>query len=272
MYSERLLSYRGLPMMLTRTSLLLSLFWLSCLANGRVVQAQNFSTVTINFGPTANVSDRFQRETEAATRSVPPQVWQTLDEAGWRIQLAEFVVDAAPALRGVRPNGWPRHLTWDNSDAIHLPTSKLLILAEKRRNRAGEIVASSRVAGVLRHEIGHAFDMAVRQNMQSLSASPQFVQAYEWDRSHVAPRDRGSLGYYLQDSRSGLQETFAEAFAAVLGGGSSDIEPEAFEAHFPRVTAFARRAIRDPAASRVVATPSRGVRQTTVRRRFIRRR
>jgi len=258
--------------MLYRTSLLLSLFWLSDLVVGRSVLAQDLSAVTISLVSATSVSDRFQRETQAATRSVPPQVWKTLDEAGWRVQLAEFIVDAAPSLRGVRPPGWPRHLTWDNSDAIHLPTAKLLVVAEKRRNRAGDIVASSRVAGVLRHEIGHAFDMAAGGRSQNLSGSHQFVQAYQQDISRIAPVDRGSLAYYLQDSRSGLLETFAEAFAVVLGGGSSDIEPAEFETHFPRVMAYTRDVIAKPAASSVATTPTPVVSGTTVRRRLIRRR
>ncbi|MBI2477581.1 MAG: hypothetical protein HYV60_02700 [Planctomycetia bacterium] len=253
--------------MLSKTSLLLTLFWLSSLVVARDLLAQDLSSVPVSLVSAASVSDRFQRETEAATRSVPPQVWTTLDVAGWRVQLAEFVVDAAPSLSGVRPPGWPRHLTWDNSDAIHLPAAKLLVVAEKRRNHAGEIVASSRVAGVLRHEIGHAFDMAAGTRSQNLSASPQFARAYQQDIRQIAPEVRRSLAYYLQDSRSGLQETFAEAFAVVLGGGSSDMEPAAFETHFPRVMAYTREAIAKPVASSVAPTPSRAVSKTAARRR-----
>lgn len=257
--------------MLTRTSLLLALCSLGSLTADRISLAQEFTTATISLVSATSVSDRFQRETEMATRSVPPQVWKTLDDAGWRVQLAEFVVDAAPSLRGVRPTGWPRHLTWDNSDAIHLPTSKLLVLAEKRRNRDGEVVASSRVAGVLRHEIGHAFDMASAGSKQNLSASQQFVQAYQQDVSRIVQADRARFTYYLQDSRSGLQETFAEAFAVALGGGSSDIEPTAFEASFPRVMSYTRRAIEQPVATTTEAAPPRAA-GVTIRRRFIRRR
>ncbi|MEO8493629.1 MAG: hypothetical protein ABI614_01060 [Planctomycetota bacterium] len=259
-------------MMLTRTLLLLTLFWLGGLVAEQALVAQDLSTVPISFVSTTRVSARFQRETEVATRSVPPQVWKTLGEAGWRVQLAEFVVDAAPALSGVRPPGWPRDLTWDNSDAIHLPTSKLLVVAEKRRNRAGEIVDSSRVSGVLRHEIGHAFDMAASGSHEFLSASPQFMWAYQQDVSRIPSRDRGTLAYYLQDGRGGLRETFAEAFAVVLGGGSSDIEPADFESQFPRVMAYTRAAIDKPVALSVTAAPTASASGTIVRRRLFRRR
>ncbi|HUG68338.1 MAG TPA: hypothetical protein VMM76_11335 [Pirellulaceae bacterium] len=258
--------------MLTRTSLLLSLCCLSSLATERASPAQDFPTVAISLVSATSVSDHFQRETENATKSVPPRVWKTLEDAGWRVQLAEFVVDAAPSLRGVRPNGWPRHLTWDNSDAIHLPTAKLLVVAEKRRDRNGEIVASSRVAGVLRHEIGHAFDMAASRRGQSLSASPQFMEAYRHDMSRIPHADRDLLAYYLQTGQSGSQETFAEAFAVALGGGSSDMEPAVFEASFPRVMAFARASIAGPAPTGTVTTPTRAAQATTIRQRLIRRR
>jgi hypothetical protein len=258
--------------MLFRTSLLLTLIWLNGLVAGRGLLAQELSAVAVSLVSATSVSDRFQRETESATRSIPPRVWQTLDDAGWRVQLAEFVVDAAPSLRGVRPRGWPRHLTWDNSDAIHLPTAKLLVLAEKRRNRSGEIVASTRVAGVLRHEIGHAFDMAAGRRSQNLSASPDFARAYQQDISRLAAEDRGALAYYLQDGENGFQETFAEAFAVVFGGGSSDILPTDFETHFPQVMAYTRAVIDKPVDSTAPTTPPRVVPTRIARRRLVRRR
>ncbi|MBC8350767.1 MAG: hypothetical protein H8E66_02190 [Planctomycetes bacterium] len=248
----------------------ISLVFACLLLNAVTVSAQE--SAAIQLLSTARVSDRFRRETKTAGQSVPPVVWKTLGDAGWKVQLAEFVVDAAPSLRGVRPPGWPRHLTWDNSDAIHLPKSKLLVLAEKRRNRTGKIVPSSRVAGVLRHEIGHAFDMAAGSSGQKLSASPQFVRAYQQDTSRIVPSHRESLGYYLQGNRIGLEETFAEAFAVSLGGGSSDIEATAFESHFSQVMAYTQKSIVAPNAPSVLDPPSRVTTSTPLRRRLIRKR
>ena len=195
---------------------------------------------------TPTISERFHRETALATQSVPTQVWNTVEAAGWSVQLTEFVVDAAPALHGVRPRGWPAHLTWDNSDAVHLPTSKVLIVAEKRRNRAGQVVANTRTAGVLRHELGHAFDMATGGQNRHLSASTEFVAAYQRDVAQLSPSNRARFAYYLQGSRAGWEETFAEAFAATLGGGTTGVEPAAFESAFPSVPLFVRAAIEDP--------------------------
>jgi hypothetical protein len=128
------------------------------------------------------------------------------------------------------------------------------------------------VAGVLRLEIGHAFDMAAGRRGQTLSSSQQFLEAYWHDISRIASADRDSLAYYLQAGRSGAQETFAEAFAVALGGGSSDMEPAAFEANFPQVMTYARESIADPGPAETMATTSRGVPQTTFHRRLARRR
>lgn len=208
--------------------------------------ASSGQTNPVRFAVATTVSDSFHRQTEDATRTIPNQVWETLEQSGWRVQLAEFVVDAAPSLRGVRPRGWPRNLTWENSDAIHLPTSKLLVVAEKRRNSSGEIVSSSRVAGVLRHELGHAFDMAVGGNLQFLSSRADFVRAYHLDVQNLSVDQREIYKYYLQGVRAGWQESFAEAFAVALGGGSSDVDPEDFKMAFPSVVKFVRKVIDEP--------------------------
>ncbi len=226
----------------------------------------------IRLASATRVSDGFQHETEAATKSIPLHVWKTLLDAGWQVKLAEFVVDAAPSLRGVRPPGWPRHLTWDNSDAVHLPTHRLLVIAEKRRNRVGEIVASSRVSDVLRHEIGHAYDMAAGNGSRHVSATAEFIRIYQHDTNRIQSADKSKLSYYLQSGSIGRQEAFAEAFAVALGGGSSDIEAVEFERSFPNVMAYARQAISEPDLTKPTSAPTRISTQPTYRRRLLRRR
>ena len=196
---------------------LLPLVWLgatSVISFGEELAQEN----PVRFAIATSVSKSFHRETENATRTIPTEVWKTIERSGWQVQLAEFVVDAAPSLRGVRPRGWPSHLTWENSDAIHLPTSKLLVLAEKRRNSSGKVVPSSRVGGVLRHELGHAFDMALGGRYRFFSSRADFVNAYQLDVRSLSEEERETFKYYLQGSRAGWQEAFAEAFAVSLGG------------------------------------------------------
>ena len=166
------------------------------------------------------VSDRFRLEVETASRTIPDNVWQEVERAGWRFRMAEFVIDAVPSLRNWRPRGWPSTATWNNSDAVHLPRSKLLVLAEKRRTTSGSVVNSGRVSGVLRHEFGHAFDIATGGLHGARSAAPEFIVKYRQDVASLTASQRSELSYYLQEQRAGRQEAFAEAFAILLGGGS----------------------------------------------------
>ena len=122
-----------------------------------------------------------------AAKTVPAHIWLAVTKAGWQIRMAEFVVDAEPTLIHDRPRGWPDDMTWQNTDAIHFPQERLLVLAEKRRNRKGQIVAASRVAGVLRHELGHAFDMAADGGQGFRSAAPAFQSAYLADMKRMSP-------------------------------------------------------------------------------------
>ncbi len=207
-------------------------------ASGRPYAARPLSAVS-------QVSDQFRQQTEAASASIPSHVWSGLEQAGWQVRLAEFVVDAIPSLRGTQPRGWPLGSTWENTDAVHLPTLRLLVVAEKRRNSTGGIVPASRVAGVLRHEIGHAFDMATGGGSRYRSSAAQFLTAYYYDLGRVSAADRAALAYYLQDDKAGRQETFAEAFAIVLGGGSDPPHHDAFVRSFPNVLNYLRWAIED---------------------------
>lgn len=193
--------------------------------------------------PVTPVSDEFRRRIEAATASLPDSIWRTLWRAGWRVQLAELVVDAAPSLRAERPRGWPAGQTWENTDAVNLPQRRLVVVAEKRRNRNGEIVSSVRIEGVFRHELGHAYDNATGGKLRCHSARPEFVAAYDADLQGMMPEQQAELEYYLQGAAAGRQEAYAEAFAIFLGGGSDPEKREAFLQAFPRVTGYLQRSL-----------------------------
>jgi hypothetical protein len=195
--------------------------------------------------PVTPVSGEFRRRMEGAAAALPDGVRRALAEAGWRVQLAEFVVDAAPSLTGERPRGWPTGLTWENTDAVNLPQRRLVIVAEKRRNRQGEVVSADRMEGVFRHELGHAYDSAAGGRLACQSSHPEFMAAYESDLQGIAPDRRGELEYYLQGRAAGRQEAYAEAFAVLLGGGSDPAKREAFIAAFPRVMQFLERSLSD---------------------------
>ncbi|MEQ8788539.1 MAG: hypothetical protein RIC55_19675 [Pirellulaceae bacterium] len=205
------------------------------------------------------VSADFRRRAESAARSVPENVWRGLRRAGWRLHVAEFVTDAAPALRGLQPRGWPAGMTWENTDAVHLPKSRLMIFAERRRDQNGAVVPSHRLEGVMRHEIGHAFDRA-SGGEAFRSASGDFLRVYFDETRRISAEDRSELAYYLQRGAAGRQETFAEAFALLLGGGSDAPHRGAFQRAFPRVLRYVERTIaefeaRPPAATVAVQNP-----------------
>ncbi len=187
----------------------------------------------------SGVSREFEAEVAAAVQSIPASVWRTVCDSGWRCELAEFVVDAAPNLRTEQPRGWPHGQTWEHVDAVHLPDARRLILAEKRRSPAGEVLVNGRVSGVLRHETGHAFDIlgTPEERNVSRSARPEFRALYQADAGALSAADRATLAYYLQQRAAGPQETYAEAFAIALGGGSDVTQRETFARGFPRVLA-----------------------------------
>lgn len=190
------------------------------------------------------VSDDFRQEVRRASLTIPDSVWREVERSGWQVRMAEFVVDAAPSLRNRRPRGWPSNATWNNSDAVHLPVAKLLVLAEKRRTSSGRVVSSSRVPGVLRHEFGHAFDIALAGPHGARSATPEFVASYREDVNRLTAPHRGELNYYLQDQRAGRQEAFAEAFAILLGGGSDVTQEARFAESFPRVMQYVQQTLK----------------------------
>jgi len=202
-------------------------------ADGRPV-APTLSVVT-------PVSVAFRQQTEVATRTIPDHVWQAVEQAGWQIRLAEFVVDVEPEIRNDRPRGWPADMTWQNTDAVHLPQERVLVLAEKRRNRLGQVVTTTRVAGVMRHELGHAFDMANGGTLRFRSSFADFRAAYSADVQQMAAEQKVTLGYYLQASDAGRQEAFAESFGIIFGGGSDAAHRAAFESAFPRTIDFVRK-------------------------------
>ncbi len=217
--------------------------WLSAVTLARADQPADASAAPQPLAVITQVSDRFRREIEDATGAVPGHVWRRVRRSGWRVGVAEFVVDAAPGLSGVHPRGWPRQATWDNTDAIHLPHSRLLVLAEKRRTYAGQVVDTNRAAGVLRHELGHAFDMTSGGRYRFRSSVPQFVARYRRDVAALDAGQQRELAYYLQSRSAGRQEAFAEAFAIVLGGGSDVTRRPEFERGFPEVMDYLREAL-----------------------------
>jgi len=191
----------------------------------------------------AGVSADFRSQYEQAAATIPQPIWKSLHAAGWRVRLAHVVSDAAPELRNVRPRGWPAGRSWDSVEAVHLPRARTLIIAEMLHTADGDWKMNARVAGVLRHEVGHAFDMLVGSEQQFLSAGNDFRDAYAHDIEGMNRTTRAALQYFLQNGAAGRQEAFAEAFAIELGGGSDNRHSEEFRRAFPQVMRIGQEAI-----------------------------
>ena len=192
----------------------------------------------------SHTSEPFNDRVSRAAASIPENVWAGLLSAGWRLSVAEFVVDAEPTLKHKRPRGWPRAMTWENTDAVHLPNTRHLIIAEKLRTVAGKVVFSRRVEGNLRHEVGHAFDMLTGRKHSFLSSSSAFLVEYRRDWYRLSKIRRANLAYYSQSKNvAGPQEAFAEAFAIHLGGGSDLDQRQKFVDSFPSVMKFVRMTV-----------------------------
>jgi hypothetical protein len=186
----------------------------------------------------SQVSDEFAGQFRNAVATIPADIQRGLDQSGWRVALVEFVVDAAPELRDAQPRGWPDRVTWEQVEAVHLPSSRMLIIAEKRRGEEGQILLNRRLGGAMRHEIGHAFDMLGARQGKFQSGSSAFRAAYLADAQDMDQETRQRLHYYFQKPVAGKQEAFAEAFAVALGGGSDELHHEDFERGFPRVLRY----------------------------------
>ncbi len=182
------------------------------------------------------VSPQIQRRIYQAASSLPPEVLRVL--RGTEVVVSDRVSNVLPHLRGVCPRGWSTGSTWDDAtgmfytDRFGRPS---VIMAEKSGENG--IGGSYRVEGVVRHEVGHAFDrnygirmygnvLSKMKNVcvQAFSDSPDFVRAYNNDLmsiSRLPHRQQNNLAYFLQPGSAGRQESFAEIFAIINGGGAA---------------------------------------------------
>ncbi len=81
------------------------------------------------------------------------------------------------------------------------------------------------MVGVLRHEMGHAFDDALVTPAGTVgSARTKFRKAYDLDKKDILAKGeeaKNNYSYYLQQGEAGKSEAFAEIFGHVTGGGSN---------------------------------------------------
>ncbi len=150
---------------------------------------------------------------------MPLQVKQKLLAANVAIKTGVLLTDAMPDLTSA-PDGWPEGTTWDEVGAVHRRTKGSSVIGIAEFLRSHElIVRNKRVAGALRHELGHVWDLVVEPSW-GLSRCRESANGYQEDLVRMGPLDRIYLTSFLQFGHAGPRETFAEAFAVLTGGGS----------------------------------------------------
>jgi hypothetical protein len=87
--------------------------------------------------------------------------------------------------------------------------------------------------------LGHAVD----ETYGNLSADAAFRAAYHADVADIRANNIPLDPYYLQPGDAGPEETFAEVFAQMYGGGADTLTPN-FLAAFPRVALAVRDKLR----------------------------
>jgi hypothetical protein len=184
-------------------------------------------------------SNSFRGAVSDTIARLPPQVAAELAEGGVRVVAGRRLTEAWPALEDQHPPGFPDDATYDNvrgvADLSKPPTA---YVAETYRPLGStDFRAVANVPGVLRHELGHAYD-ALGETLRSSAIDLQEV--YSAGVARVRERDRPYLVYFLQEDGAGVQELFAEVFAMFAGGGAAPYAAEAIRRTFPEFLARTR--------------------------------
>lgn len=183
-------------------------------------------------------SSDFIEQMTAVVAKLPFAVQKEIVDDGYKISAGEFLTDIRPDLKGVHPRGYGPGATWDWAEGLHQENQRQVAIAQKVRSY-GRVMESSRAPGVLRHELGHAYD--VSGNVVKSSRS-EFREAYESDLKALR-RVKGEVkefGYYTQKGAAGREEAFAEIFGQLLGGGA-DLRDVTIA--FPATTAQMKRVL-----------------------------
>jgi hypothetical protein len=177
--------------------------------------AQPPAPVPIDAG---TMDEHNSKEISRIFNEMPQPVLNSLAENGCKLHLGNRLGDVRPDLKGKRPRGWLKGMTWESAEGLYDRDRKEIVSCNQRLGWNGEYVDSNRKIGVLYHETGHAFDQA----SGDASRSPEFIRAYNEDvhQQHVSGMDTKPYSYFLQSGNAGRSETWAECFALINGWGT----------------------------------------------------
>lgn len=169
-----------------------------------------FTTLPVTYSE--GVSNPFKDEVEITVKETPSHIKKMLANSRETIVGANTVVGMFPNLSETRPRGWTKG-TWKEAGGIY--TNSKIVVAEKQlAPKSGEYVTNKNVRGILNHEIGHPLF-----SLLNIAALEDLDSAYKRDTSKFNNEEKEKLAYFLQSGEAGLDETFAESYAALRGGG-----------------------------------------------------
>lgn len=200
------------------------------------------SAITIS----GNIDRKFERKILAVLPRISPELSRLVMQSKINLVMAPTVVDRHPHLAGVRPRGWPPGMGWQHADGLYNSQRREVLVTQGVVDYSkGTLKESPRAVGVFLHELGHGIDTA----MEKHSRSAEFVEAYLADFARIVhtPYEK-RFSYLLQGfelnrsmSGAGLEEAFADVFAAVHGESANASETALLLYCFPRVANLLRR-------------------------------
>lgn len=168
-------------------------------------------------------SQAFKDAVELNVNSYPPAVREALARSNITIRTGENVTQINYRLGGRTPRGWPRGMTWNNAEGFYDSSSGIVAIAENYQRIGTSIfrkVPVARSKGILNHEVGHAFSRTTPKGTLPHHNMPKFIEAYNKDMTVLRTRSASvqlDFRYYMQSGSTGRSETFAEAFARIMG-------------------------------------------------------
>ena len=179
-------------------------------------------------------------------KNMPPAAWMLLEAAGIRVEVADTLLAADPALanrplpRGHKGRGW------DTLDGM--TSGDRIIVTYRAVGVSGELESApfERATAVLAHEVGHIIDHQIEVWNDAAA-----IAAWESDalklqvQLQAHPALLESLGYFLQPHPAGIQETVAELWGHLVSSGlTGDVYlPNAF----PQLSAYLKQRLEDVA-------------------------